>query len=115
MGGEAVDFVLPGERSEYTATLVVPERATGLQLSEGSWDFSSPAGSHTLTWDNPVSQADSLVVGVVGQGPHSWNVYGYTKTLPADATGLTRPNVGLPSGFSFAYRVEAGVFQADFG
>ncbi|MBD3348994.1 MAG: hypothetical protein GF400_07340 [Candidatus Eisenbacteria bacterium] len=113
-GGDVV-FVISNARDEYTGVVVVPDPPTGLQLAEGSWDFDDPSGSHTLTWDCAATVADSIMVFLVGTGPHSWNVVAYTKYVPCAATELTIQNSNLPDGFSVSTELEAGVLQVDTG
>jgi len=110
--GGGVAFEVSGIGSSLAASLVVPEGPSGVELAEGDWDFSSPSGTHTLSWDNPGTVADSLVVVIVGEGPHSWNIVSYSEVLPASAESLTVVNSQLPP-FDLSYRIEVGVFQAN--
>jgi hypothetical protein len=112
--GGQVTFIVAGAGPQLTATLVVPDPPSNLELVGGTWDFSDPGGSNTLTWENPATVADSILVCLVAQGPHSWDIFGHSVLLPPDATSATIPNTDVPT-FGYAYRIEAGVFQINEG
>ena len=113
-GGDVI-FVVSGSRARYTGAVVVPDPPTGLQLSEGAWDFSAPTGSHTLLWDPAVADADSILVSLVGTGPHPWSIASHSRYVPSGATQLTIENADLPSGFSACTELMVWVFQVDTG
>ncbi len=93
--GENVTFEVSDGRSLVTLTLEVPGAPAHLGLVEGEWDFSSPAGTHTLTWTNPDVTADSVLVAVAGRGTHPLDVHGYDERLPAVASEMILSNADM--------------------
>ena len=109
--GEDVTFELSDGRSSIALTLEVPGSPTDLALVEGEWDFSPPVGTHTLTWSNPGSVADSMLVAVGGaQGHPPFSVYAYSVQLPAEATQVTLSNADMID-FSGADVVSCSISQ----
>jgi hypothetical protein len=108
--GDDVTFRVSDGTRSVTLTLEVPGAPTNLALQEGSWDFSNPSGTHTLTWDNPTVVADSVLVGVVGQGVHPMMVFAHAEQLEGDATQVTLSNADM-SDFSDADDISCAVTQ----
>jgi hypothetical protein len=108
--GEDVTFEVSDGRRSVSVTLVVPEGPTGLGLSEGAWDFSSPIGTHTLTWTNPVATADSVLVSVGGRGSHPLDVHVHLARAPSSATELTLTNADMDD-FGSTHQISCAVAQ----
>ena len=108
--GEDVTFSVSEGGHSVSLTLEVPGAPSNLTLQEGSWDFSSPSGTHTLSWDNPAVVADSVHVGVAGRGVHPTMVFGHSETLEGSAMQVTLSNASM-SGFSGATVVSCAVLQ----
>ena len=108
--GEDVTFSASVGGRSVSLTLQVPGAPSSLVLQEGSWDFSIPSGSHTLTWDNPAPVADSVLVAVAGQGVHPMMVFGHSEELAGSVSQVTLSN-GSMEGFSGATVVSCAVLQ----
>lgn len=108
--GSEVSFRVSDGADSLTLTLEVPGCPRRLDLVEGAWDFSDPAGSHTLTWENPSVVADSVLVHVVGLGTHPLDLHVHIVGLPASATEVTLSNAELAD-FETVTRIECAVSQ----
>lgn len=115
--------ILPGANATFTVcdghdnltlTMEVPDPPTQLSLLEGSWDFSPPGGTHTLTWENPDAVADSVLVAVVGLGAHPLDIHVHRVRLPASSTQVTLSNVDLAD-FTTVTQVQCAVAQGTRG
>jgi hypothetical protein len=95
--GADATFTVSDGHDSVTLTMNVPDGPTQLSLLEGSWDFSPPGGTHTLTWVNPDATADSVLVTVVGLGAHPLDVHVHRVWLPASSTQVTLSNADLSS------------------
>jgi hypothetical protein len=93
--GEDVTFEVSDGGHSLSLTLVVPAPPVDLDLLEDSWDFSDPQGTHTLTWTNPPSVADSILVSVGGRGSHPFDLHVYQTRVPASATEIVLSNTNL--------------------
>ena len=108
--GEDVAFHVSDGTRSVDLTLTVPGAPTDLSLLEGSWDFSGPSGTHTLTWENPAVTADSILVAVVGQGFHPTIIFAYTERLLGSATQVTLSNANM-SDFGSTNDISCAVTQ----
>ncbi len=108
--GDDVTFRVSDSTGSATLTLEVPGAPTDLALQEGSWDFSNPSGTHTLTWGNPAVVADSVLVSVIGLGAHPTIVFAHTEQLEGAATQVTLSN-GDMDGFSSVDDISCAVTQ----
>ncbi len=112
--GETVTFAASDGQYGVTASVDVPQPPSNLVLEGGTWDFSNPGGSHTLTWSNPATQADSVLVALAGQGLHPLDVYAYSTVLPSDVTQVVLSNTDLAD-FSGATEIKCLVSQSTLG
>jgi hypothetical protein len=112
--GADATFAVSDGRDSVTLTMEVPDPPTQLSLLEGSWDFSAPGGTHTLTWENPDATADSVLVTVVGLGTHPIDVHVHRVRLPASSTQVTLSNADMTD-FTTATQVQCAVARGSQG
>jgi hypothetical protein len=108
--GEIVTFTISDGASQASAAVEVPQAPTGLALQEGEWDFSDDQGSHTLTWTNPATPADSILVALTGRFVHPMILATHSAGAASSATSITIANTDM-SDFAGTISVECAVFQ----
>jgi len=112
--GEDVTFRISSGGHSASWTESVPSPPTNLVLVEGDWDFSSPSGTHTLSWENPATVADSILVTVTGHGSHPLDFGSCTTVLDPNTTEVVLSNASMVD-FNNSQTIECAVAQAKVG